>query len=154
MTYEKIFTTVTESTADDWLYANGMGRILNKKELRISLVRADDKELGLPTADDKLMNSYEKGTSEVVAYRLYYDDILVEPLRFARIRENGMLVPCPYFYSLSRFGGLDMTSLERAVGLALNPTVSKADYFGFMETIHMYVDDSARNKKIKEWMTK
>ena len=65
-----------------------------------------------------------------------------------------MLVPCPYFYSLSRFGGVIMTSLERAVGLALNPTVSKADYFGFLETIHMYVDDEDRNKKIKEWMVK
>ncbi len=154
MTYEKIFNVVVESTSDDWLYSNGMGRILNKKEVRISLVREDDQALGLPKPEDKLMNSYEKGVGDVVSYRLYYDDVLVEPLRFAEIKENNVLVPCPYFYSLSRFGGVIMTSLERAVGLALNPTTSKADYFGFLETIHMYVDDDDRNKKIKDWMMK
>ena len=88
MTYEKIANAVTESTADDWIYANGIGRILNKKEVRISLVKADDKELGLPKAEDKLINSYEKGVGETVAYRLYYDNVLVEPLRLPASRRT------------------------------------------------------------------
>ena len=154
MTYEKFATTIVESSADDWLYSNGKDRILNKKEIRISLVKADDKDLNLPAPDDRLLNAYEQKPGKPVTYRLYYDDILVEPLRFVPLTENNVYVPCPYFYSLSRFGGVMITALEQAIGLVLNLNMSKADYLGFLEKYHMYADDAARNAKIKEWMQK
>ena len=152
MTYENIANTIIESTADDWLYSNGMGRILNKKDIHICLKKADDKELKLPAADDRLMNAYEQKPGTPITYRLYYDDILIEPLRYVPLTENKVYVPCPYFYSLSRFGGVMITSLEQAIGLVLNLNMSKADYLGFLEKYHMYADDAARNAKMKDWM--
>ncbi len=154
MPYEKIITPLLEATSDDWLYSSGMGRLLNKNDIHISLVKVDKEDPGLPAMDKKLEGAYEQKIGKPVAYRLCYDDIVVEPLRFVPISDKNILVPCPYFYSLSRFGGVMMTTLERAIGLALNPGVNKGDYFGYLESIHMYVDDKDRNAHLMAWMNK
>ncbi len=156
MQYEKIVNIITNEKAgsDDWLYSSGMGRILNKQDIHISLVKADDKDLGLPKPDSRLKGAYEQAIEDTITYRLYYNDILVEPLRFVKIAGNDAYVPCPYYYSLSRFGGVSATTLERAIGLVINPGISKTEYFGYLESIHIYVDDADRNNAMKEWMSK
>lgn len=150
MPYEKIVSIIQESTSEDWIYSCGLKRLLCKKNVHISLVKEDDKDLELPEMDDKLRNAYEKKVGDVVTYRLMYDNILIEPLRFILIEQDKTFVPCPYFYKLSRFGGVMITTIERVMGLIINPDKNKADYYGYLESLHIYVDDEARVAHNKE----